>query len=98
MQETTKINALIALSVLILIGVAYIAFRSSIPRGYAYAMGPGKMQNQQTFQVGRNRQGMRQMGTHQGNRQGGERRRMMSGERYTDCPYVNQTAETNTVQ
>lgn len=95
MQETTKINALIALSVLILIGVAYIAVRSSTPRGYAYAMGQGKMQNQQTFQGGRNHQ---QMGQRRGNRQGTGPRRMMNGERQTDCPYANQTVDTNTVQ
>jgi hypothetical protein len=98
MQETTKINTLIVLLALILIGIVYIAFRSSTPRGYAYAMGPGKMQNQQTFQGGRNQQRMGQMGKRQGNRQGNNRGRMMNGERPADCPYANQTVDTNTVQ
>lgn len=83
MHESTKINILLAVSVLILIGVAYIGYKVTTRTPFAYGMRNEMYQmKQNNFKQGRMNggqfnKGMRGMGQQQGRNNG-------------NCPYMNQ--------
>lgn len=74
MNESTKINILLAISVLILIGVGYISFKVLNRTSYAYGM------KNERFQMQERNNKQRKM----------YRGQTGGGMRHMNCPYMNQ--------